>query len=494
MSTKHILMIFCWIFCGEVWAMPQDDAQSNRQGGTHADTLSLTMAEAIRMAQEQSAEAQSARHQLAAAEWSYRYHKANYRPSVTLSSSPNLNRQLNSITQPDGTSEFLRQNQLSTNMSLSITQNIALTGGSFFVTSSLRRQDEFQNHFHAYSSTPFVVGYQQNLLGYNSLKWDLRTEPLRYRRAKKTYRETMELVAARASSYFYSLASAQTELDIARQNQQVADTLHRYAQGRYGIGTITENDMLQLEVNKLSGEADRMDAEISVDEAMQTLRSYLGFHQDVVLRVVPDTVIPERQLVVDEALAAALTHSPAPDYYELSRLESRSNLAQAKANRGLRADLYVQFGLSQTGPTVGDSYRHPLNQEYASLGIQLPLLDWGRGRGRVHVARSQLELTETQAEQGMTDFRLNVVKMVRQFNVQGHRVEVAWRKRQTALRRYEVARWLYVQERSTLLEFNNSVVEKDAAQRAYISALRTYWNLYYGLRSMCGTEIFGEME
>ena len=455
------------------------------------DTLDITMAEAIRLAQEQSSEAQAARHQLEAAEWSYRSYRANYLPAVTLTSSPNLNRQLNSITQPDGTNLFLQQNQLSTDLSLSITQNVSMTGGSLFVRSSLRRQDEFHDRLHAYSSTPFQIGYQQNLLGYNSLRWARRTEPLRYRRAQKQFRETMELVASRASSYFFQLASAQTELDIAQQNQQVADTLHRYARGRYGIGTITENDMLQLEVNKLSGEADRMDAEISVDEAMQTLRSFLGFRQDVVLRVVPDTVIPEHRLVVDEALAAAMANSPDPDYYELSRLESRSQLAQAKANRGLRADLYVQFGLSQTGPTVSDSYSHPLNQEYASLGISLPLLDWGRGRGRVQVARSQLELTETQAEQGMTDFRLNVMKMVRQFNVQGHRVEVAWRKRQTALRRYEVARWLYVQERTTLLEFNNSVVEKDSAQRAYISALHTYWSLYYGLRSMCGPEIFG---
>ena len=455
------------------------------------DTLDITMTEAIRLAQEQSSEAQAARHQLEAAEWSYRSYRANYLPAVTLTSSPNLNRQLNSITQPDGTNLFLQQNQLSTDLSLSITQNVSMTGGSLFVRSSLRRQDEFHDRLHAYSSTPFQIGYQQNLLGYNSLRWARRTEPLRYRRAQKQFRETMELVASRASSYFFQLASAQTELDIAQQNQQVADTLHRYARGRYGIGTITENDMLQLEVNKLSGEADRMDAEISVDEAMQTLRSFLGFRQDVVLRVVPDTVIPEHRLVVDEALAAAMANSPDPDYYELSRLESRSQLAQAKANRGLRADLYVQFGLSQTGPTVSDSYSHPLNQEYASLGISLPLLDWGRGRGRVQVARSQLELTETQAEQGMTDFRLNVMKMVRQFNVQGHRVEVAWRKRQTALRRYEVARWLYVQERTTLLEFNNSVVEKDSAQRAYISALRTYWSLYYGLRSMCGPEIFG---
>ena len=28
--------------------------------------------------------------------------------------------------------------------------------------------------------------------------------------------------------------------------------------------------------------------------------------------------------------------------------------------------------------------------------------------------------------------------------------------------------------------------EKDSARRNYISALRTYWSLYYGLRSMTG--------
>ena len=200
------MIFFFSVWCA--WAMAEG-----------ADTLDITMMEAIRLAQEQSSEAQAARHQLESAEWSYRYYKANYLPSVSLSSSPNLNRQLNSITQNDGTNVFVQQNQLSTDLSLSITQNVALTGGSFFLRSSLRRQDEFHDHLHAYSSTPFQVGYQQNLLGYNSLRWAQRTEPLRYRRALKQYRETMELVASRASSYFYSLASAQTELDIAQQNQ-----------------------------------------------------------------------------------------------------------------------------------------------------------------------------------------------------------------------------------------------------------------------------------
>lgn len=54
-------------------------------------------------------------------------------------------------------------------------------------------------------------------------------------------------------------------------------------------------------------------------------------------------------------------------------MESRSELASAKANAGLKADLYVQFGLSQTGNKLADTYRDPLKQQYASIGISLPI-------------------------------------------------------------------------------------------------------------------------
>ena len=96
----------------------------------------------------------------------------------------------------------------------------------------------------------------------------------------------------------------------------------------------------------------------------------------------------------------------------------------------------------------------------------------------------RLELTQTQSEQALQDFRLNVLKMVRQYNLQAYRVKIAYRTRETTLRRYDVARWLYLQGRTSLLEFNTSINEKDNAQRAFISALQTYWSLYYGLRSL----------
>ena len=448
------------------------------------ESLLLTLSETVEMAQQQSNDALAAKHSLEAAEWNYRYYQANYLPSVSLSSSPSLNHQVSSITQPDGTNVFVRQNQLSTDLSLSISQNVALTGGRLFVNSNIYRQDEFEQHTHGYSSVPFSVGYQQSIFGHNSLKWARRTEPLRVRIARKQYQETMELVAARASNYFFSLASAQTNLNIARQNYAVSDTLHQYALRRYERGSITENEMLQLEVSRLTEETNQLNAEAEVEESMLALKSYLGIKDAVSLRVVPDTLIHDVIIDANEALELALSNNPDPEQLRLNVLESQSSLAAAKANRGLKADLYVQFGLSQTGTTLGEAFSKPLNQQYGSLTLSLPLLDWGRGKGQVRVAKSRLELTRTQSEQAMEDFRLNVLKMVRQYNLQGYRVRIAYRTRETALRRYEVARWLYVQGRSSLLELNTSINEKDNAQRAFIGALQTYWGLYYGLRSL----------
>ncbi len=456
------------------------------QAKAQEETLSLTLSQAITIAQEHSPEAQAARHTYRAAYWNYRFYKANYLPSLTLTSSPSFNKQISKITQPDGTNLFIKQNQLSVDMDLKINQNVWFTGGSLFVRSNVQRMDELESDITAYNTQPVIIGYEQALFGYNSLKWDRRIEPVRFREARKAYNEALELVASQTSNHFFNLATAQTNLDIASSNYASADTLYRYAQGRYNIGTITENEMLQLEINKLTEETNMMSARIEVEDQMQILRSFLGINREVTLKVVTENEVPTFEIPLVDALKMAFENSPEPETYERMKLQSQSNLAYAKANAGLKADLYVQFGLTQTGDKFADSYRNPMNQQYASIGISLPILDWGRGKGQIRVAKSNVDLVNTQVEQGMKDFELNVIRMVRQFNLQSQYVEVAAKTDRTADRRYEVAKRLYILGKSTILDLNASITEKDAARRSYIAALKSYWSLYYGLRSMTG--------
>lgn len=448
------------------------------------EALELTLQQTIHHAQEKSPDAQSARHSFRSSYWNYRYYRANYLPNLTLTSNPYLDRAINKVTLGDGSVKFVEQNLLASDLTLSLTQNVPWTGGTFFVETSAQRIDLFSDNSHSYQTSPVNIGYRQSLFGHNSLKWDRRIEPVRYREARKRYVETLELVAAAATQKFFALATAQSNYEIACTNYANADTLYIYARGRYDIGTISENEMLQLEINKLTEETNRMNARIEVDNAMQELRSYLGIQQDVELKVRIEDFVPDLQIDLNEALMLAAQNSPDIENMQRRRLESESAVSQARANAGLKADIYLRFGLTQTADRWKNAWRNPMDQQYVSLSVSLPILDWGRGKGQVRVAKSNRDLVQTQVEQDKTDFDLNIRKLVKQFNLQAQRVHIAARTDTTAQRRADVARRLYLLGQSTILDLNASITEKDSARRNYVTALYDYWSLYYTLRSL----------
>jgi len=450
------------------------------------DTLQLTLPEAVQMAREHSPEAIAAHHSFRASYWNWRSYKANLLPSLTFTSNPLLNRTISSVTLPDGTDSYVHRDQLSVDAGLTINQNIPLTGGSLFVYTQLERLDLFSEDVSYYKSTPVVIGYEQSIFGYNSLKWSKKIEPVRYTEAKKLLVETMELVAANTTGKFFALATAQTNWEIARYNYANADTLHRFAQGRYNIGTITENEMLQLEINLLTEQTNMMNAHIEMEDCMLELRSYLGVTDNREILVKVDESIPAFTVPLDDALQLAFRNNPEPETLQRRQLESESAVAQAKASRGFKADLYMQFGLTQSDRKLKDAYRDPMDQQMVSLGIRIPVLDWGVGKGRVKVAVSNRDKVYTEIEQARTTFEQNVMKMVKQFNLQNDRVIIALKTDQTAQRRNEVAQKLYLLGKSDILDLNASISEKDRARRSYITALYNYWNLYYGLRSITG--------
>jgi outer membrane protein TolC len=451
----------------------------------NTERLKLTIEEAIDLARKQSPSVVAAKHTFHSAYWNYCYFKANYRPAVRFSSTPNFNHQINAITMPDGTSQFMQQNQFSIDGNISITQNITLTGGALSLSTGINRLDMYGDaRSHNYMTNPVSIAYQQSLWGYNGLKWDKKIEPLRFEIAKKDYVATLEDVSGNVVSMFFNLALAQANLDIALTNYQSADTLYVFAEGRYKIGRITESEMLQWEVKRLNEETNLLNARVALEDNLQLFRTYLGIKDTIPIETVTSKVIPG--LTIDPAKALGFAFENNPSLLEMKRrgIESESYVASSKANAGLQADLYALFGLSKTGEEIRSAYKDPLSQQYVQVGISIPILDWGRGKGRVKVAESNRRLVEVQIEQEQISFEQNVLRLVRQFNIQTNQVNIAEKTDYMANKRNDVAQKLYVLGRSTILELNNAIAEKDAAKRAYITTLENFWSYYYSLRRL----------
>ncbi len=216
----------------------------------------LTFDEVIRLSEEQSPNALIAKHRFRASYWMYKTFVAQYRPSLTLSgSTPDYStaftRVWNSALEQW---EYRATNVLQNLASLSLSQNVGFTGGSISLNSDLTLENNLEEDSRNYITAPISIRFIQPVFRYNSLKWEKKTEPLKYEAAKKTFQSNIEGVHQQAVMSFFSLALAQINKQIAEMNFSNADTLYRIAQGRYELGTIAEDELLQMQLSWLNTE------------------------------------------------------------------------------------------------------------------------------------------------------------------------------------------------------------------------------------------------
>lgn len=447
----------------------------------------LTLDEVIELSEEQSLQGILAKHMFRASYWQFRTFKAEYLPSLTLTGTfPDYNRIYEKIY--DSNTEQDRYVEKNTNNilgELSLTQNIGLTGGSISLQSDLRRFDVLgEDGSTQYISTPVSINYNQPLFRYNDLKWQKQIEPLKYEEAKKNYLANIEEVHLSAVRRFFQLALAQINMEIADLNYANADTLYRLAQGRYELGTIAENDMLQMELSFLNAETARNQARYNLNDMKQRLSSFLGYTENVEIELIIPDEIPTFTVNADEVLNLALENNPDMISYQVQLLEASQSVAQAKAERGLNANMNIRYGLQGQDLVVPGAYQSLEDQQRISIGFTIPILDWGLRKGRYKMAQSSQEVTRTQVQQSMIDFEQQLFLDVAQFNLQEDQVRIAAKSDTVAMKMYEVTKQRFLIGNVDVLELNNADTKKDQNKRGYIQALQEYWTFYYNLRSL----------
>jgi outer membrane protein len=449
-------------------------------------TLKLALHDAIEIASQQSPEAMIARHRFRSSYWQFRTYEAGFMPMLSLDATlPELNRSISSITQPDGSEAFRERRYMSSNVNLSLSKNVGLTGGQVFMNTSLQRIDIFADStITSWLSTPLNIGFQQPLFAHNQFRWSKKTEPLRYNEAQRRYVEDMEQVAISTISYFFDLLQTQIRNQIQQLNRDNNDTLFQISQGRYNMGTIAENELLQAELNYLNSEAALENSSLDLQTKEFNLKSYLRLPDHVKIELVPP--YETSPLVIDPelAIAQARLNRAAALSFDRRLIEAEGEVNKARLDSRFNANLFAVYGLTQSAGDLRNAYINPQDQQRVMVGVQVPLLDWGLAKGRIKMAESSQELVKTSVEQEQIDFDQEVNLKVRQFNMQQNQLMIAARSDTVALKRYEVTVQRYRIGRIGIIELNLAQTEKDNAALGYISALHNYWSNYYQLRRL----------
>lgn len=447
----------------------------------------LSLQNVIEIAGEQSLDAFRNENMYLSSYWEYRYFKADRLPSLSLQATPlDYNRSMQKVYNYDeNRDEYKPREDLSSELSLYLNQNVGLTGGQIFAQSELNLSQKLgADKISSWSSTPFSIGYMQPLSGYNQLKWTAKIEPVKFEKAKKNFIQSKEELAIKASRLFFDLVDAQIEVKIAETNLANADTLFKIGQGRYQVGTVTQDELLNLELSFMNANLALTQSNLGLERALAELNSFLGFDKSTKIECIVPDELPGLQIPAAEAVELALANNPEMLDQQQRLIEEDRKVNQAKSENGVTGDLYALYGLNQNASDFNQVYQDPLDRQRFRVGVDIPILDWGRRKGQLAMAQSNREVVRISVNQEKMDFEQNVIMNVMEFNLQANQVLNTAKADTIAQLGYDVTQQRFLIGKVDVTKLNLARNDQEQARRAYIRALRTYWNYYFTIRRL----------
>lgn len=472
MKTKTILVFFLLIGC---------------LTGKSQEIKYLTLDDVINIASQKSLDAFIDKNMFLASYWEYRYFKADRLPNLSIDATPfDYNRSMQKVYNYDqNRDEYKEREDLNSDISLLLNQNVGLTGGQIFARSELNLSQKLGvEKISSYSSTPFSIGYSQNINGYNRLKWTAKIEPLKFEKAKKNFIQSKEELAIKATFLFFDLVDAQIEVNIAETNMANADTLYTIGKGRFQVGTVTQDELLNLELSYMNAQLALTRAKLGLERARAQLNSFLSFEKETKIECVIPDELPNFQVDAGKAVAKAFENNPEILNQQQRLMEEDRRVKQAQSENGVSGDVFALYGLNQNAQSLDLVYQDPLDRQRLRIGVNIPVLDWGRRKGRLAMAESNREVVRFSVNQEKIDFEQNVIMNVMEFNLQAGQVESAAKADTIAQMGYDVTQQRFLIGKVDVTKLNLARNDQEKAKRAYINTLRSYWNYFYTIRRL----------
>ncbi len=419
--------------------------------------------------------------------WEYRSYKAARLPSLSLNLTPaQYYRYITQRYDSQADVDVYREQQMfSATAGLSLVQNFDLLGGTFYVDTQLDYLRNFGDvNSTQFSTVPFRIGYQQDLLGFNAFRWDRKIEPLKFEKVKKQFIYNSESVSEEAVNYFFSLAMAQTDYRLAEENLTTADTLYAIGEQRQKIAAISQADLLTLKLDKVNARNTLKNAEITRKRAMSALATFLNLDKNTYIEI----DLPSRPRYVDiptdRALLLAKENNPTYLEQRQNVLEAEREVDRTKKESRFNASVNASVGFNQVADNLGAAYRNLLQQDLVSLTVSIPLVDWGVRKGKYNMARNNLNVVKIAARQEEISLEEDVMMTVSDFNVQQDLIASASEALDLAELAYDQTRRRFIIGKADISSLTLSLNRQQEAQKNYIQALQNYWLNYYKIRKL----------
>jgi outer membrane protein TolC len=240
---------------------------------------------------------------------------------------------------------------------------------------------------------------------------------------------------------------------------------------------------MQMELAALQAKGFVTEATSNLNANMFRLRSFLALDEDVVIEPSMPPAAPALGIAYSEVLEKAQANNSLAQNIRRRQLEADYEVAAAKGN--LRSiNLFATVGYTGKDHRMTAAYNHLQGNQMVEVGVNIPLLDWGKRKGKVKVAESNREVILSKIHQDQMTFNQDIFLLTEHFNNQAAQIEIAARADQVAEKRYNTSIEIFMTGNISVLDLNDARNSKDATKLKHIDELYRYWKYYYNIRSV----------
>ena len=444
----------------------------------------LSLAQFLELAEAHSIQKQVAETDYQTAQLDYEIYQARLKPRLdAFVNFPNYAKSFREIVQPSGTIAFQPIRNNNAYVSLFASQPLQKTGGSIFLQTDLQRFDDFESDSKQYNGLPIRLGIQQPLFQFNPWKWQQQIAPLRQQEATKKKDFDFATIQVEASNLFFNLLVAQQNVVIAETNQKNNKELLAIAEEQFELGKISQNDLLQLSLEKVSSTKNHQEAVTQLRNASAAIYDYLGwpYKGDLLQPTIPQD-FPRLELTEAQLVEKAITNNYLLDRYLRQLLEAERNLEESQKNAGLNMDIQASIGYARSANTFEDIYTNPQQEQLVQVSLQVPILDWGREKAVIKQQQLQRNLVQQQNDRLRNQLVTSIKQLYYRINDLKEQLALSQQQQDIAIQRFEIARQSFVLGAINATELGIAQQEKDFELRDYILTLSNYWSSYFALR------------
>ena len=341
-----------------------------------------------------------------------------------------------------------------------------------------------ETNFTQFSTVPFRIGYQQELLGFNAFRWDRKIEPLKFDKVKKQYLYNAESVSEEAVNYFFALAMAQADYELAQDNVATSDTLYAIGEQRQKIASISQADLLTLKLDKVNARNTLRNAEIARKRAMSALATFLNLDRNSYIEINLPARPRHVDIPADRAIVLARENNPTFLEQRQNVLEAEREVDRTKKESRFNASFNASVGFNQVADNISAAYRNLLQQDLVSFTVSIPLVDWGVRKGKYNMAKNNLNVVKIAARQEEISLEEDVMMTVSDFSVQQDMIASAEEALDLAELAYDQTRKRFIIGKADINSLTLALNRQQEAQKNYIQAMQNYWLNYYKIRKL----------